>query len=205
MSTAAPAPPQTPKGRATRERLLTAARELAIRSGGQVELAAVAGAAGAVPSLVHRYFGSKAGLVGALVDAFFDRFQREVFDLDLAAEGDWAHHERLRLEAGVRFHYREPFAVVLYGALARDPEVARRESARIAVIVQRAARSIRKAQRLGEIPVGVDPGLAGAAMFGAMRQVMVEALTRSRRPAPERVIDFLWRQIAASVQLDPDA
>jgi hypothetical protein len=42
-------------------------------------------------------------------------------------------------------------------------------------------------------------------MFGAMRQVMVEALTRSRRPAPERVIDFLWRQIAASVQLDPDA
>jgi hypothetical protein len=111
----------------------------------------------------------------------------------------------VRLEAGVRFHYREPFAVVLYGALARDPEVARRESARIAVIVQRAARSIRKAQRLGEIPVGVDPGLAGAAMFGAMRQVMVEALTRSRRPAPERVIDFLWRQIAASVQLDPDA
>jgi AcrR family transcriptional regulator len=205
MSTAAPAPPTTPKGRATRERLLAAARELAIRSGGQVEIAAVAGAAGAVPSLVHRYFGSKAGLVGALVDAFFDRFQREVFDLDLAAEGDWAHHERMRLEAGVRFHYREPFAVVLYGALARDPEVARRESARIAVIVQRAARSIRKAQRLGEIPVGVDPGLAGAAMFGAMRQVMVEALTRSRRPAPERVIDFLWRQIAASVQLDPDA
>jgi AcrR family transcriptional regulator len=205
MSTAAPAPPQTPKGRATRERLLAAARELAIRSGGQVEIAAVAAAAGAVPSLVHRYFGTKAGLVGALVDAFFDRFQREVFDLDLAAEGDWAHHERLRLEAGVRFHYREPFAVVLYGALARDPEVARRESARIAVIVQRAARSIRKAQRLGEIPVGVDPGLAGAAMFGAMRQVMVEALTRSRRPAPERVIDFLWRQIAASVQLDPDA
>jgi len=205
MSTADPAPPQTPKGRATRERLLAAARELAIRSGGQVEIAAVAGAAGAVPSLVHRYFGSKAGLVGALVDAFFDRFQRDVFDLDLAAEGDWAHHERLRLEAGVRFHYREPFAVVLYGALARDPEVARRESARIAVIVQRAARSIRKAQRLGEIPVGVDPGLAGAAMFGAMRQVMVEALTRSRRPAPERVIDFLWRQIAASVQLDPDA
>ena len=204
MSTAASAPPQTPKGRATRERLLAAARELAIRSGGQVELAAVAAAAGAVPSLVHRYFGSKAGLVGALVDAFFDRFQREVFDLDLA-EGDWAHHERMRLEAGVRFHYREPFAVVLYGALARDPEVARRESARIAVIVQRAARSIRKAQRLGEIPVGVDPALAGAAMFGAMRQVMVEALTRPRRPAPERVIDILWRQIAASVQLDPDA
>ncbi len=205
MSTASPAFPSTRKGRATRERLLAAARTLAISSGGHFEIASVAEAAGVVPSLVHRYFGSKAGLVGALVDDFFDRFQQQVFDLDLAGHGDWARHEHLRLEAGVRFHYHEPFAVVLYGLLARDPEVARRESERIATIVQRAARSIRKAQRSGELPVGVDPALAGAAMFGAMRQVMVEALTRSRRPAPERVIEFLWRQIAASVQVDPDS
>lgn len=71
-------------------------------------------------------------------------------------------------------------------------------------IVRRAARSIRKAQRAGELPLGVDPGLAGAAMFGAMRQVMVEALMRPHPPAPERVIAFLWRQVAASVQIDPD-
>lgn len=203
MSTAAPELPVTPKGRATRDRLLAAARELAIASGGRIEIASVAEAAGVVPSLVHRYFGSKAGLVGALVDDFFDRFQREVFALDLRACGDWAEREQLRLEAGVRFHYREPFAVVLYGPLAREPEVARRESQRVARVVQRAARSIRKAQRRGELPVGVDPGLAGAAMFGAMRQVMVEALTRARRPAPERVVAFLWRQVAASVRIDP--
>jgi AcrR family transcriptional regulator len=212
MSSAPPLP-QTRKGRATRERLLAAARELAISSGGHFEIASVAQAAGVVPSLVHRYFGSKAGLVGALVDDFFDRFQQEVFDLDLEARGrgegkgkpqnDWARQERVRLEAGVRFHYREPFAVVLYGPLARDPEVARRESERIAAVVRRAARSIRKAQRRGELPLGVDPGLAGAAMFGAMRQVMVEALTRPRRPAPERVVAFLWRQVAAAVQIDP--
>jgi AcrR family transcriptional regulator len=203
MSTPAPAPPVTRKGHATRERLLAAARKRAIATGGRLEIADVAEAAGVVPSLVNRYFGSKAGLVNALVDDFFDRFQREVFDLDLDAYGDWAEHERLRLEAGVRFHYREPFAVVLYGPLARDPEVARRESRRVAAIVSRAARSIKKAQRAGELPVGVDPGLAGAAMFGAMRQVMVEALTRPRRPAQERVVEFLWRQIAASVGIDP--
>jgi hypothetical protein len=91
----------------------------------------------------------------------------------------------------------------LYGALARDPEIARREAVRIAAVVDRAARSIRKGQKAGELPVGVDPGLAGAAMFGAMRLVMVEALTRKRRPAPERVIEVLWRQVAASVQIDP--
>jgi AcrR family transcriptional regulator len=203
MSTATD--PATRKGRATRERLLRAARERAIASGGHFEIAEVAEAAGVVPSLVHRYFGSKAGLVGALVDDFFDRFHAEVLDLDLDRRGDWAHHERLRLEAGVRFHYGEPFAVVLYGPLARDPEVARREADRIAAVVDRAARSIRKGQQAGELPIGVDPGLAGAAMFGAMRLVMVEALTRRKRPAPERVIEVLWRQVAAAVQLEPGA
>ena len=195
--------PATRKGQATRARLLQAARELAIASGGHFEIADVARAAGVVPSLVHRYFGSKAGLVGALVDDFFDRFHAEVLELDLDADGDWAHHERLRLEAGVRFHYAEPFAVVLYGALARDPEVARRDAARIAAVVSRAARSIRKGQKAGELPVGIDPGLAGAAMFGAMRLVMVEALTRKKRPPARQVIDALWRQVAASVQIDP--
>lgn len=203
MSTAAE--PTTAKGRATRERLLEEARQRAIRAGGHFEIAQVAEAAGVAASLVHRYFGSKAGLVAALVDDFYDRFHAAVFDLDLGDRGDWAHRERARLEAGVRFHYREPFAVVVYGLLAREPEVARREVDRIQAIVSRAARSVRKGQRAGELPVGVDPGLAGAAMFGAMRQTMVEALSRARRPSPERVIDTLWRQVAASVGIDPEA
>ena len=40
---------------------------------------------------------------------------------------------------------------------------------------------------------------------GAMRLVMVEALGRSPRPAPERVVEVLWRQIAAAVGIDADA
>ena len=194
--------PSTPKGRATRQRLLDVARKVALATRGDVELTKVAEAAGVVPSLVHRDFGSKAGLVTALVDDFYDRMQAEVFDVDLDDRGTWAEHERIRLELGVRFHYAEPFAAVIYGALARDPEVARKETARNFIIAERAARSIRKAQRRGELPVGVDARLAGAAMFGAMRMVMVEALTRTPRPSAERVVDFLWRQIAASVGLD---
>ena len=196
--------PATPKGRATRQRLLDVARRVALDTNGDVELAKVAEAAGVVPSLVHRYFGSKAGLVTALVDAFYDRLQAEVFDVDLDDRGTWAEHERIRLELGVRFHYAEPLAAVIYGPLARDPEVARKETARNRYIAERAARSIRRAQRRGELPVGVDARLAGAAMFGAMRLVMVDAFSRSPRPAPERVIEVLWRQVAAAVGLPVD-
>ena len=200
----APAPPMTAKGRATRDRLLRAARQIVIDSGGHIEIAQLAAAAGVVPSLVHRYFGSKSGLVNALVDDFYDGLHAAVFAVRFEGK-DWAERERRRLEAGVRFHLDEPLAVVVYGQLARDPAVARREAERVAGIVSLGARSVRKGQRAGELPVGVDPGLAAAAMFGAMRQVMVEALCRARRPSPERVIEALWRQVAASVALDPTA
>ena len=142
--------PTTEKGQRTRRRLLEVARKLALQTGGHIELAGVAETAGVVPSLVHRYFGSKSGLVSALVDDFFDRFHREVLDAPLD-EGDWAQHERVRLERGVRFHFAEPFAALVYGA---------------------------------------------------MRLVMVEALGRTPRPAPERVIEVLWRQVSAAVGLD---
>ena len=202
-ATSLAASPLTPKGAATRARLLACARNEAI-STGHVELAAVADAAGVVPSLVYRYFDSKAGLVSALVDDFFDRLHAEVLDIDLDDRGDWAAHERLRLERGVRFHYADPFAVVLYGQLSREPEVVRTEAGRIATVIEHAATSIRRAQRKGELPRGVDPSLAGAAMFGAMQRVMLEVLTRSPRPREHKVVEFLWRQVAAAVQIHPD-
>jgi AcrR family transcriptional regulator len=201
MST--PAVPSTTKGKSTYQRLIACARDEAIRTNGHIEIAAVTEAAGVVPSLVSRYFGSKAGLVSALFDDFFDRLHAEILDLDLDSTGDWATHERLRLENGVRFHYADPFAVVLYTQLSRDPEVARTETRRIEAVIGHAARNIRRGQQRHELPADVDPELAGAAMFGAMRQVMVAALRRPRPPSTQHVTEVLWRQVAASVHLDP--
>jgi AcrR family transcriptional regulator len=195
--------PQTTKGRATRERLLESAREEAIATGGHLEIAAVAERAGVVPSLINKYFGSKAGLVSALIDDFFDRLHAEVLDVDLDAEGDWATHERLRLRRGVEFHYADPFAVVLYAQLAREPSVARAERDRIATVIKHAAANIRRGQRRGELPRSVDPELAGAAMFGGMQRVMVVALSRTPHPRKEKLVEVLWRQVAAAVDIDP--
>jgi len=197
-----PSSPTTPKGQATRARLLRAAREEAIASGSRVEIAQVARRAGVVPSVVHRYFGSKAGLVSALIEEFFDRLHAEVLDVDLDDEGTWAQHEYLRLQRGVAFHFGDPLAPVLYAQLGREPEVVQTERERIATVVDEAAANIRRGQRRGELPRRLDPELAGAAMFGAMRQVMVVALARSPRPRQQRVVEVLWRQVAAAVGLD---
>jgi AcrR family transcriptional regulator len=199
-----PATPPTGKGQATRDRLLAAARGQALASGGTLELARVAEAAGVVPSVVYRYFGSKAGLVTALIDDFYDRLHEHVLDLDLSDRGSWAELERHRLEMGVRFHYQEPLALVVYALLAREPAVALAQSERTREVVAQAARNIRDGQRRGEVDPGVDARLAGAAIFGALREAMVEALSRTRRPAAEKVIDQLWRQVAAAMRLVPD-
>jgi hypothetical protein len=42
-------------------------------------------------------------------------------------------------------------------------------------------------------------------MFGAMQRVMVTALSRTPRPRPDRIVEVLWRQIAAAVEIDSDA
>lgn len=194
--------PVTPKGKATCERLLKAAETVALSTNGCIELSAVAKEAGVTASLINRYFGSKAGLVCALVDDLYGRFDAEVFDQVVDDDGTWLERERRRLESGVSFHYREPFSIVLYSMLAMEPEVAQLEARQTSAKVNRAARSIRKAQKAGELPVGIDPGMAGAAMFGAMRQVMTEALSRPTRPSQKKVVEILWRQVLAAVQID---
>jgi AcrR family transcriptional regulator len=205
VSIAVPPAKLTSKGERTRARLLACARSAAIENEGHVEIAAVAERAGVVPSVIYRYFGSKAGMVSALVDDFFARLHHEVLDLDLEGEGDWATHEYLRLQLGVAFHYADELAPVLYTQLGREPEVMRTQAERVAAVIERAALSIRRAQRRGELPRGVDPELAGAAMFGAMQRVMVAACARPRRPPERKLVELLWRQVAAAVGVDPRA
>ena len=194
--------PSTTKGKATRERLLAVAMEQAVVSKGHVELAEVARQAGVVQGVVHRYFGSKSGLISAMVDDYYDRFHKQVLELYLNDTGDWAVHERLRLRMGIQFHYAEPLSAVLHSTFVRDPVVARKEAQRIDGVVDLTARGIVRAQRRGELPRHIDPELAGAAMFGAMQAVLSVALNRPRRPSPEQLETILWQQVAASVGLD---
>lgn len=195
--------PSTSKGKATRSKLLLAARKLAIENNGHVELAHVAQEANVVAGVVHRYFGSKSGLLVALVDEYYDRFHRDVMNLFLNDLGEWAVHERHRLKLGIQFHYEEPLSAVLHSCFVRDPAVALRESERIDNVIALSAKGIKRAQQRGELPDGINTELAGAAMLGAVQLVLTKALNRTKRPNPEELEEILWRQIKAAVGLPP--
>jgi AcrR family transcriptional regulator len=65
---------------ATRERLVRAAQEELIWSHGHLEMQAVAKRALVSVGLAYHHFGSKAGLIAAVVEAFYSRLDAEVFN-----------------------------------------------------------------------------------------------------------------------------
>ncbi|WP_320671109.1 TetR family transcriptional regulator [Patulibacter defluvii] len=200
-------PALTPKGRATRERLLAAAAE-ELRRHGSAEVAAVAARAGVAQSVLYRYFAGKDGLVAAVVDAFYDQYAAEVFDRSL--EGDaalppdagWPEREALRLAREVGFLYAHPLGRPIATGLLHDAAATRADAARLREHVTAAARNIRHGQRAGELDPAVDAGLAAAAIIGGLRTMLAEALAREPPPPPAEIVDAALR--VGRALLDPE-
>jgi AcrR family transcriptional regulator len=191
----------TQRGEATRRRLLESAAEELVERDGQLEVASVAARANVSVGLLYRYFGSKAGLVAAVVEDFYDRLFAETGRArDLADGDDFASRERKRLELSVAFHYREPLAAVILSRLAREPEVAAAEARRIAGVVEDAARGVERGQRRGEIPAELDARLVGAMLIGGYRVALGEVLRRKRRPSAETLVEEVWRFVVSGVR-----
>jgi AcrR family transcriptional regulator len=193
------------KGAQTRTKLLKAAAQELIESGGQLEVAAVARRAGTSIGLTYRYFQNKGALAAAVVEDFFDRQDEAVLMAEIEAE-DWRERERRRIELMVAFHYAEPMARVALGGLAREPEVAAvmvdRQSRQAALVAAMLARG----QDLGKIDPDLNPSIVGPMVLGAIREALrvalaagdhisagevtseilgfVDAATRIPRPAP---------------------
>lgn len=183
----------TPRGQDTRRRLLAAAADELLERGGVLEVASVAARAGVSVGLLYRYFGSKAGLVAAVVDDFYDRLLEATAPVKALRDVDWAQRELRRTELSVGFHYREPLAPVLIRSVAGEPEVAAVEVRRITKLVEDAARSVRRGQSAGEIPADVDARFVGAMLIGGFRVAIAEALSRETRPPQERLVEDIWR------------
>ena len=193
------------RGLATRRRLLAAAAADLVARRGAAEVTSIAARGGVSVGLIYRHFGSKATLIAAVVEDFYDRLDATVFDVDPAPGRDWATRERLRVERDVAFHYAEPLAPVILGRLAREPAVAAVEARWIAREIELAARNLARGQRSGEIPTDLDPGLTGAMVLGGIRQALGAVLSRSEPPPQTAVAEELWRFVAAAVRCAPSA
>ncbi|GIQ78625.1 TetR/AcrR family transcriptional regulator [Bradyrhizobium sp. RD5-C2] len=185
----------------TRERLLSAAQEELIEGQGHIEMQAVARRAQVSVGLAYHHFGSKAGLIAAVVEDFYEHLDEAAFGGAKLSASNWADREKARIGAYVAFHYEHPFAPLVIGPLSRAPEVLDVETAFTSRQLAAGARMIEAAQRDGIVPGNLDPHLAIALMIGGIRQALIGALTADRRPDPARLTGDVWAFMAAALRL----
>jgi AcrR family transcriptional regulator len=194
--------PKTPKGAATRRRIIRAAREELVERDGILEVDSVASRAQVSVGALYRHFGSRAALIGAVVDDFYQRYRSEALEINPAPGKSFAVRERRRTELTVAFHYADPLARVILSHLHLDAEVAAEEVSHIDAMVDLAASVMALGQKRNEIQADRDPRFIGAMIIGGMRHVLAIALTSSPQVPQKTTAQRLWVFNAAIMGLD---
>ena len=185
----------------SQDKLIRAAQEELVLNRGIIEMQAVAKRAGVSVGLAYHHFGSKAGLVAAVVEAFYGLLDAAAFDGFKAQSNVWAEREHARILAYVEFHYSHPLASLMVGGLSRSPEVQDVETAFTDRQLAGGARMIAAAQSQGIIPSSMDPELTIALMVGGIRLALHRALQQEPRPNPQGLTDEIWAFVAAALGL----
>lgn len=202
MTSAKPA--STARGQASRARLVAAAREELIERDGTLEVDSVARRGESSVGLIYRHFGSRAGLVGAVVDDFYARFRAEALEINPAPGGTFALRESRRAALYTAFHYADPLARIIVHNLHLDAEVAAVEAGHRAEMIQLAESVMRLAQRRGDLPADRDPAFVAAMIIGGMREVLGVALSGERHADQEKTAAKLWILIAGICGVHPE-
>jgi AcrR family transcriptional regulator len=185
----------------TREKLIHAAEQELIAGNGALEMQAVARRARVSVGLAYHHFGSRAGLIAAVVEAFYSQLDATAFTNAPLPATSWAAREQQRIAAYIGFHYGHAFAPLVVGALSRAPEVRDVETAFASRQLAAGARMIAAAQRDGIIASAIDPALTIALMIGGIRQALLFALAQQPRPAPEALTREIWAFMTAALGL----
>jgi AcrR family transcriptional regulator len=191
----------TPTRIGTPERLIRAAQGELIHTHGLLEMQAVAKRAKVSVGLAYHHFGSKAGLIAAVVEAFYNRLEEAAFSPSKLVSPDWAGREKERIAAYIAFHYDHPFAPLVVGPLSRAAEVLDVEQAFTRRQLTAGAYNLRAGQRDGVIPADLDPRLTIALLIGGIRQALIGALMSPHRPDRDELTARIWVFVAAALRL----
>lgn len=185
------------RGVATRRRLLEAAGAELVESG-DIEVAAVARRAGLSVGLPYRYFGTRSGLMSALLADFYERLVSGTV-LGHFAGRTWSERWRSQLTRWVDWVYDEPLAPVVLGRMVGDAQVAAMEADCAKQVIALGARHIAAGQDEGAVTFRRDPELMSAAVVGGMRSILAVVLDQDPRPDRATVLEEIWHFSTAAL------
>lgn len=182
-----------------RQQLLDAARDELVRGNGAMELGALTRRAGLSTGALYHHFGSKSGLLVAIYTAFYDGLGHAIADAQLPSGADWGTREHDRTRCFVAYHFADPLAPILLNRTAPDPQLTELEAVYVQKLSDSAADNIRRGQRLGQLPTGIDADSAGAYVIGGLRHGIAQQLRATPIPTPGQATERLWRLTAAAL------
>ncbi len=186
----------------TRQLLLHCAMQELVANKGTLEIGDVTKRAGVSAGAPYHHFGSKSGLIAAVVDDFYERYDTSVMNVEIAGR-HWATREETRVKMIVEFHYNDPLSPIILSQLSRDPIVAQVEARWLSAHIAKGARNIANGQRDGDISNSLDPELAAAMILGGLRQTIVHALARKTVPRRGALARELWAFVLAVSRANP--
>ncbi len=189
---------------ATRQRILQAAAQLLARNEGALEMSWVAKEAEVSQGLAYHHFGSREGLLEAVVNDFYDRLEAEVLMASFSEIESWEERETQRSERYIAFLTEDPLGPTLMNKLSQTPAVAALEGNRWRKLVAEGARNIGDGQRRGVVGSRDDPSLLAAMVLGAMRSAVVNALQEGRVEKPGDLNRDIWRFLRAGLRIEEE-
>ncbi len=187
---------------ATPQRLTDAAEKELIANSGHMEMGAVAKRAKVSVGLAYHYFGSKTGLMAAVVDRFYEPIRQIALGDEIPVRLAWKEREKARTAALIDYFYDHPLAPLIAGRLARAPEVLDIEHAHMDALLEAGAKNIAQGQKQGVVNPDLAPGPTVAMLMGGLRLAVDRAVLSENRPSREHLLDQLWRLSSGALQLD---
>ncbi|MEM6583199.1 MAG: TetR/AcrR family transcriptional regulator [Pseudomonadota bacterium] len=176
----------------TRERILATAKQLLCEGDGDFEMSWVAKAAEVSAGLAYHHFGSKEGLLSAVVNDFYDRVEDSVLMAPLSDIEDWEARERARTQRYIEFLVEDPLASAVILRMSGTPAVAAVDAERWQALIETGARNMAEGQSRGVISNPSDPKTLAAMALGAVRTAVICELCKSKPKAPPELADTIW-------------
>lgn len=183
--------PLSPRRAATRVKILEAAKRVLVDGDGHLEMSGMAKVAGVSHGSAYHHFGSKEGLLCAVVEDFYLRLEAEVLMARLDTYDDWEARERERVRRYIAFLLTDPVGRILH-RLSHSPAVAAVETQRWGRLIEVGSRNVAQGQREGSVGATQDSTVLAAMLLGAVRSAVAVAMDGPDDPSPEPLTDQIW-------------
>lgn len=174
------------------QKLLDAAEKELIDSHGVLEMSKVAKLAGVSIGLAYHHFGSKTGLIAAVVDRFYTPLRTIGIGDEIPLELKWQEREKARTAALIDYYYSHPLAPLIVGRLAREPEVQDIENAHMDSLLELGTRNLVQAQKAGIVNPDLSPPTTVAMLMGGLSMAIRQAVLAPDRPNADTLLHQLW-------------